>query len=81
MFKVSVERVVNVQGMYIASKEKIGSKVIKLSSFLKQLNMKFQVLIKSKMLKVRIFHALKFSDAVFIMLINVKMPTIVGKIF
>ena len=40
--------------------------------------MKFQLLIKSKMLKIKIFLALKLSDAVFIMLINVKMPTIVG---
>ena len=41
--------------------------------------MKFQLLIKGKMLKnIKIFLALKLSDAVFIMLINVNMPTIVG---
>ena len=33
-------------------------------------------LIKTKMLKVKIFHAFKLLDVLFIMLINVKMPTI-----
>ena len=37
--------------------------------------MKFRLLIKTEMLKKRIFIAFKFSDVVlFIMLINVKMP-------
>ena len=35
-----------------------------------------QLLIKSKMLKNKDFLDLKFSDVVFILLINVKMPTI-----
>ena len=38
-----------------------------------QLSMKFQLLIKTKILD-----ALSLSDVVFIMLINVKMPTNVG---
>ena len=33
---------------------------------------------KAKMLKTKTFLAFKLSDVVFIMLINVKMPTIVG---
>ena len=33
---------------------------------------------KTKLLKIKNFLAFKLSDAVFIMLINVKMPTIVG---
>ena len=40
--------------------------------------MECQLLIKGKMLKNIFFLALKLSDAVFIMLIYVKMPTIVG---
>ena len=39
--------------------------------------MKFQLLIKTKMLKTKVFLTLKLSDVVFILLINVKMPTIV----
>ena len=39
--------------------------------------MKFQ-LIKAKMLKMKNFLAFKLSGIVFIMVINVKMPTIVG---
>ena len=35
------------------------------------------MLIKSKMLKIKTF-AFRCSDVVFIMLINIKMPTIVG---
>ena len=42
-----------------------------------ELSTKFHLLIKSKMLK-RIFLAFKLSYDVFILLINVKMPTIVG---
>ena len=38
----------------------------------------FQLLIKTKMLKKRFFLLSKSQDVVFIMLINVKMPTIVG---
>ena len=40
--------------------------------------MKFQLLIKTKLLKNIDFLAFKFSDVLFIMLINVKMPTIDG---
>ena len=40
--------------------------------------MKFQQLIYTKMLELQIFLALKLSDFVFILLINVKKPTIVG---
>ena len=40
--------------------------------------MKFQLLIKTKMLKIKILLAFKLSDVVFIMLINVKLPTIVS---
>ena len=44
-----------------------------------QLSMKFKLLIKTKMMKKKnIFFAFKFSTVVFIMLMNVKMPTIVG---
>ena len=42
-----------------------------------QLSMKFQRHVKTKMLKNRLL-AFKHSDVVIIMLINVKMPTIVG---
>ena len=57
-------------------------KVIKelmLNSVSTQLSMKFPLLIKTEMLKnnnISFFE--RFSDAVFILLINVKMPTIVG---
>ena len=40
--------------------------------------MKFQMLIKTKMLIIKRCLAFKLLDVVFIMLINVKMPTIVG---
>ena len=52
-------------------------KVIKLFSCSTQLSMEFHMLIKSKMLKIKTF-AFRCSDVVFIMLINIKMPTIVG---
>ena len=39
--------------------------------------MKFKLLIKTKILKMKKFLALRLSDVEFIMLINVKMPTIV----
>ena len=57
---------------------KPGPKVIKLFSCSTQLSTKFQVLIKLKYRRVKKFLALSLSDAVFILLINVKMPTIVG---
>ena len=55
---------------------KPGSKIIKLFSCFTQLSAKFQLLIKNKMLKNKDFSC--FSDVLFIMLINVKMPTSVG---
>ena len=39
---------------------------------------KFQLIIKARMPKIKAFLASKLSDVVFIMLINVKMPTVVG---
>ena len=45
-----------------------------------QLGMEFQLLIKSKMLKNKDFLAFKLSDVVFIMLIDVKMPTYVDNL-
>ena len=55
-----------------------GLEVIKLFSSSTQLSTKFQLLIKTKILTKKKFVALSLSDVVFIMLINVKMPTIVG---
>ena len=55
-----------------------GPEVIKLFSCSTQLSMKFQLLIKSKIGKIWTFIAFKHSDVVFIMLIKVKMPIIVG---
>ena len=43
-----------------------------------ELRVKFQLLIKLKYRQMKKFLALSLSDAVFIILINVKMPTIVG---
>ena len=53
-----------------------GPQVIKLYSFSTQGSVEFQMLIKSKMLKIKTFCAFSRSDVVFIMLINVKIPTI-----
>ena len=54
--------------------------VIKLFPCSTQLSMKFQLLIKTKKLNNNDFKLsyFKLSDVVFIMLINVNMPTIVG---
>ena len=52
--------------------------VLKLFSCSTQLITKFQQLIKLKYRQMKKFLALGLSDVVFIMLINVKMPTIVG---
>ena len=60
---------------------KPGPQVIKLFSCSTQLSMEFRLLVKSKIIKcwkIKIFLAFKLSDDVFIMLINVKMPIIVG---
>ena len=52
--------------------------VIKLFSCSTQLSTKFQLLEKLKYRQINKFLALSLSDVVFIMLINVKMPTLVG---
>ena len=54
-----------------------GPKIIKLFSCSTQMIMKFQLLIPTKML-LKIFLAFNLTNVVFILLINVKMPTIVG---
>ena len=59
-------------------KDKSGPQVIKLFSRSTQLSIEFQMLIKSKMFKIKTFLAFRCSDVLFIMLINIKMPTIVG---
>ena len=56
---------------------KTGPEVIKLFSCSTQLSIKFQLLIKTKMLN-RYFLLLSSHIDVFILLINVKMPTIAG---
>ena len=56
-----------------------GPEVIKLFSCSTQLSTKFKLLLKTKTLTIYFKSlALSLSDVVFIMLINVKMPTIVG---
>ena len=55
-----------------------GPEVIKLFSCSTQLSMKFQLLIRLKYQQIKKFLALSLSDVVFIMLINVKMPTSVA---
>ena len=52
-----------------------GSEVIKFLSGLTQLSTKFQLLINANIPTKKTFLALSLSDAVFIMQINVKMPT------
>ena len=54
-----------------------GPKIINYFSCSTQLSTKLQLLIKTKILTKK-FLALSLSDVVFIMLINVKMPTVVG---
>ena len=55
-----------------------GPEVIKLFPCTTQMSTKFQLLIKAKILTKKNFHSISFSDVVFIMLINVKMPTVFG---
>ena len=43
-----------------------------------QMSMKFHLLVKVIMLKIKIFLRVKFLVGAFIMLINVKMPALVG---
>ena len=54
-----------------------GPEVIKLFSCSTQLSTKFQLFIKTK-IQMKKLLALSLSDVVFIMLVNVKMPTIFG---
>ena len=56
----------------------LAPEVIKLFFVLNSNEHEIQMLIKSKILKKKIFLAFRLSDVVFIMLLNVKMPTIVG---
>ena len=51
---------------------------MKLFSYLTQLSTKFPLLVKTKILTNKDVSCFSRSDVVFIMLINVKMPTIVG---
>ena len=55
-----------------------GPIFIKLFSCSIQLSMKFERLIKTKMLKYRYYSWFKLSYTVSILLLNVKMPTTVG---
>ena len=55
-----------------------GPKVINFFSCSTQLSTKFKLLKKLKYQQIKKFLALSLSDVVFIMLINVKMPTIAG---
>ena len=55
-----------------------GPEVIKHFSCSTQLSMKFQLLIKTKILINKEVLALSLPAVVFIMLINVKIPTLVG---
>ena len=64
------------QGVY-SSLLTPGLEVIKLFSCSTQLSTKFQLLVKTK-IPTKKFLALSLFDVAFIMLINVKMPTIVG---
>ena len=43
-----------------------------------QLSMEFKLLIEINCWKIKTFHPPKLSDVVFVMLINVKVPAIVG---
>ena len=56
---------------------KSDPEVIKLLSCSTQMSTEFQLLINTKYQQIMKFLALGLSDVVFIMLINVKMPTIV----
>ena len=55
-----------------------GPEVMKPFSCSTQLSTKFQLLIKLIYRQIKKCHALSLSEVVFIMLINVKMPTFVG---
>ena len=55
-----------------------GPEVIKLFPCSAELSAKLQLIIKLKYRQIKKYLALSLSDVVLIMLINVKMPTIVG---
>ena len=55
-----------------------GPEVIKIILCSTQLSLKIQLLIKNKCWKITTFLAFNLTHVAFIMLINVKMPTIVG---
>ena len=61
-----------------SSLHRSGPEVIKLLSSSTQLSTKFQLLIKTKIQTNKEVSCFILSDAVFIMIINVKMPTING---
>ena len=63
---------------HFAGEERAGPEVIKLFSCSTQLSTKFQLLKKTKIPTNKKFLALSLSKVAFIMLINVKTPTIVG---
>ena len=64
---------------YVYSPFRSGPEVIKRFSCSSQLSTTFQLLMKKlKYRQMKTFLALSVSDVVFIMLINVKMPTFVG---
>ena len=64
--------------MGLNARETASLEVIKKNLCLTQLSTKFQLLIKTNMLKNKEVSCFKSLSYVFIMLINVKMPTIVG---
>ena len=69
---------IKVLSVYEPHQEKAWPEVINLFSCSTQLSMKFEQVIKSKMMeKINIFLAIKPSDVVFTLLINVKMPSTV----
>ena len=51
---------------YVDQTPRYGPEIIRLCSYSTQSNMKLQLLIKTKMLKIKILFALKLSAAVFI---------------
>ena len=64
--------------LYSLTHCRAGPELLKPFSCSIQLSFKFQLLIKTIYRKMQKFLALNLSDGVFIMLINVKMPTVVG---
>ena len=72
------EIVANLKILNHATKTIPGPEVIKLLSCSTQLSTKFQLLLKLKYRQMKKCIALNLSDVVFIMLLNVILPTIVG---